>query len=478
MGKVTSQIMSKDMIDSKNKAMVDVGSLNNRVGVVETSLTEKETIALSVNDMKQANFKIGDTVKTLGYYVWGDGGGATYKIVTGGTGIADNGSFINLNNGLQAQLVEDSYINVKQFGAKGDGLADDSDAIIANTNWGGRLGFKVFCPQGHYKITKIVTLDSRHLAGDGWYRTYFRMTSTGKILVTGVRSSIEKIDFSPADELGSTKAPVAIELSGVTHGIFREISISGFMEGIKINASTWSNTFEKVNAYSNDIAFSLNGAEINNTAFYDCHAHLNRIGFNCLSGDSEFHYKINFFGCQIELNEDTGVYIEANGTYSFHGTFFERNNTTNQSGYNKGGLVIGFPNEFGARPATVDLVGCYHLQSNVKIKQSGVNSTTLVSNFFKDIQLTGQKAIEILNPSTYAGEKLTKVLNINPSYSAVTTVTNSFEDVFEINSNKTVGTTSQRPTNASSSQPFLDLTLNKPIWWNGYNWIDATGTTV
>jgi hypothetical protein len=41
MGKVTSQIMSKDMIDSKNKAMVDVGSLNNRVGVVETSLAER-----------------------------------------------------------------------------------------------------------------------------------------------------------------------------------------------------------------------------------------------------------------------------------------------------------------------------------------------------------------------------------------------------------------------------------------------------
>jgi lysophospholipase L1-like esterase len=43
MGKVTSQIMSKDMIDSKNKANVDAGSLNNRVGVVETSLAEKAT---------------------------------------------------------------------------------------------------------------------------------------------------------------------------------------------------------------------------------------------------------------------------------------------------------------------------------------------------------------------------------------------------------------------------------------------------
>lgn len=40
MGKVTSQIMSKDMIDSKNKANVDAGALSTRVGVVETSLTD------------------------------------------------------------------------------------------------------------------------------------------------------------------------------------------------------------------------------------------------------------------------------------------------------------------------------------------------------------------------------------------------------------------------------------------------------
>jgi hypothetical protein len=40
MGKVTSQIMSKDMIDSKNKANVDPGALSNRVGDVETFLTD------------------------------------------------------------------------------------------------------------------------------------------------------------------------------------------------------------------------------------------------------------------------------------------------------------------------------------------------------------------------------------------------------------------------------------------------------
>ena len=40
------------------------------------------------------------------------------------------------------------------------------------------------------------------------------------------------------------------------------------------------------------------------------------------------------------------------------------------------------------------------------------------------------------------------------------------------------GTTSERPTNKQRVFMFLDVTLNKPIWWNGTDWIDATGTTV
>jgi hypothetical protein len=44
-----------------------------------------------------------------------------------------------------------------------------------------------------------------------------------------------------------------------------------------------------------------------------------------------------------------------------------------------------------------------------------------------------------------------------------------------------VGTTAQRPTSGTyPGQPYLDTTLNKPIWRNGANtgWIDASGTAV
>lgn len=47
-------------------------------------------------------------------------------------------------------------------------------------------------------------------------------------------------------------------------------------------------------------------------------------------------------------------------------------------------------------------------------------------------------------------------------------------------SNLFKGTTAERPTITVNEQGFqyYDITINKPIWWNGTNWIDATGTTV
>lgn len=44
--------------------------------------------------------------------------------------------------------------------------------------------------------------------------------------------------------------------------------------------------------------------------------------------------------------------------------------------------------------------------------------------------------------------------------------------------NLNVGVTSQRPGNADNGFQFFDMTLRKPIWWNGSSWVDANGATV
>ena len=40
------------------------------------------------------------------------------------------------------------------------------------------------------------------------------------------------------------------------------------------------------------------------------------------------------------------------------------------------------------------------------------------------------------------------------------------------------GSTAVRPSSATAGQCFFDTDLNKPIWFNGSDWVDYTGTTV
>lgn len=80
-----------------------------------------------------AGLAVGDYIVTKGYNFAGDGGGASYRIVANGTGVADGGSYIYLSgSGVQAELLfTDGVVYVDQFGAIGDGVADDTAAIKA-----------------------------------------------------------------------------------------------------------------------------------------------------------------------------------------------------------------------------------------------------------------------------------------------------------------------------------------------------------
>jgi hypothetical protein len=97
---------------------------------------------------------IGDKVQTLGYYSAGDGGGNVYEIVAAATGTADGGSFIDLTgiSGQAKGLFVDGVVNVKQFGAKGDGTDATpmfrAAAGLLKTIGGGTL----YIPNGDYPL--------------------------------------------------------------------------------------------------------------------------------------------------------------------------------------------------------------------------------------------------------------------------------------------------------------------------------------
>lgn len=98
---------------------------------------------------------VGQIVETTSYYNGLYKGGNKYRIVAAGTGTVDGGSYISLLNGLQASGIFEDTINVCQFGAYGDGVADDTAAIQNAINI---RTFKVFLPNGTYKLTAGVDL--------------------------------------------------------------------------------------------------------------------------------------------------------------------------------------------------------------------------------------------------------------------------------------------------------------------------------
>ena len=111
---------------------------------------------VNVNEMKRAELKIGDIVKTKGYYQQNDSGGATYEIMsyeqwyeelpedlkavaylTDQLGnpvwsktVVDEYGNHTLNNGLVAKIVNHNITKPEQWGCIGDGVSDNTEQLI------------------------------------------------------------------------------------------------------------------------------------------------------------------------------------------------------------------------------------------------------------------------------------------------------------------------------------------------------------
>lgn len=106
-----------------------------------------DTVAQMVADTDLVD---GEVCRTLGYYAANDGGGALYKIVS----VAPTAHYETLANGRFAELIYEDIINVKQLGAHGDGVHDDTSVIQAAID-----GFpfkRIFFEDGTYKVSSPI----------------------------------------------------------------------------------------------------------------------------------------------------------------------------------------------------------------------------------------------------------------------------------------------------------------------------------
>lgn len=84
----------------------------------------------TIEQLKSMRFlKLGEVVEVLGYYTKSDGANHKRVIVS-----SDDGSGVQLANGLWANIVHNGTVNVSWFGAKGDGATDDTVSFEKSFN--------------------------------------------------------------------------------------------------------------------------------------------------------------------------------------------------------------------------------------------------------------------------------------------------------------------------------------------------------
>lgn len=118
----------------------------------------------TISDLKNSNLKINTKVQTLGYHTIADNGGAYYII---SDTLPTQGYYEILNNNLYAILLINDNINIKQFGAYGDSINDDTTIIQTAINFIRLYNLNnenpqnliaLTFPSGTYKITNTIIL--------------------------------------------------------------------------------------------------------------------------------------------------------------------------------------------------------------------------------------------------------------------------------------------------------------------------------
>ncbi len=254
---------------------------------------------------------------------------------------------------MPARLAE--IKNVKDFGAVGDGAADDTGAIQAAVNWtsGGNRGV-IFFPPGTYRVTSPVTFNYngglsivfRGVNGlstiVGNFPDYLLKRDLGNGNPTSGGRVIENLNFMNGHAAGG-----CVRFSSTVGGAVRDCTFSGFrclnltdtdtnsVQSFTVDACQFSS-----GGISNAIGIIVGG----NCTILDC----DLTGFGT-AAIRPYGVGVNIIGCRMEVNgvgiqlglDEPGTNRSLSG-FSIVGCTFESNGTAiDFAGGSGHGLIVG-----------------------------------------------------------------------------------------------------------------------------------------
>lgn len=250
------------------------------------------------------------------------------------------------------RLIEGAAVNVKDFGAKGDGVTDDTAAIQAALDAG--AGNKVIIPKGVYLLTSGLDVPNRtQVTGDGPINSYLiykvSTTTANSAFNFDNNDNIHLSDFTIFCNTGSgSQNTTGIKLQGdagaVTEVHLDRVYIDNFQSfGVFLNTDVYYFSMDRCriintsNAVSNGGTGSGNaiglyiGATCNAIRINECRIALNDKAVD--SSNSNKKYSININNCYFESNGEGApsanscIHLRKCSAVSFNGNYIEANLT-------------------------------------------------------------------------------------------------------------------------------------------------------
>ncbi len=412
---------------------------------------------------------------------------------------------------VQTKLRES--VSVKDFGAVGDGVTDDTAAINSAIESQQANGGAVYVPAGTYKITSTITLRRNvPFIGDG--STSVTLNYSGSSFAMQVGDAAFRQTSDGTRQGWTLKGFKLTGTSSASAGIFLCNCHGDHFEDIVVNRFTQTGAEGFLatgtpSAVGEPAPSSVVGLFY--CTFKDCYSFNNHVGiiFTGVTGEGTANSNL-WIGGAIRQNIGANVEFAAQSNSNvIRAASLETTGETDTG-------VVWQANTLGNTVADCRFEGAY-ITAPWDIK-SGAVSAVLMANYYgayyakADISRasfldngTGTLYLEhralTLNKTAFKIDKL-YVDEIIPEASTDITVKSGQDFIFSLPSGQNAlvigdtygydgvripsavpfyvpaASTASRPTANLVGAHYFDTTLGKPIWWNGSSWRDATGAAV